>query len=109
MDGENSMTVKLIGKGILALLTVCAKQATVDRELIGISSEDWEQRREAIMLEHSTKGAREQLSAESKSWLLSMDQKGWGCAAYITLCSAARHLGRLTIIDQPVNFPNPKC
>ena len=58
----------------------CGKHATAVRELNGISPEDWEQKREAIILEHSTNGAREQRSAGWKCWLLATDQKGWGCA-----------------------------
>ena len=60
----------------------CGKHATAVRELNSISPEDWEQKREAIMLEHSTNGAREQRSAGWKYWLLATDpgQKGGGCA-----------------------------
>ena len=65
--GENFKTVKLICKGFLnlvdspfwKLLFCSAKQAIAVRKLNCISSEDWEQRREAIMLEHSTDCARE--------------------------------------------------
>ena len=107
-DGENSKTVKLIGKGFLNLvhylfwlLSFCsAKQATAVCELNDISSGKWEQRREAIMLEHSANSACEQLlagwKAGWKSWLLATDYKGWGGAAKDTItwwCS--RCLGRL--------------
>jgi len=99
-DGKTAKNVPLVGKGFLHLVDhyfwylpfASVKQGHAVRQKAGnsaVTEEDWDQRWQAIVAEHETDGAREQLRAGWKAWLAERDASGSGRPAAGAVNAAA--------------------